>query len=259
MNKDAITQYSQQIAVMINTTTAREVGQQLEKLIAAEQWELLGRLLPTASEIAARRIVAQLLEHNKYDFLAWAACLRRQLRQPGLEAAGGRVAERVFRDIDAEDDTAGVPEHIMAEAQEIADSAVRHRSVARQRAAEMDRDPIRDLIVDQLAQRLPEAEAGEALLVIAKGCPFDPTRRKAAMKLANHKQWIKQLASENRVVDLIAISESTNLNAVAESIARLLDERIEQLQQTDDQRALRFIAEHHPTREMRQAAQEALA
>ncbi len=260
MDMNLLVQHSQQVEALMTAATSRQVEQALAKLTEAEQWELLGALLPTAAEIAARRIVSSLLEQGQYLPLAGAACLRRQLRRPGLAAAGARrPARTVFRDIDAEEDSAGIPEHIMADAEELADAATERRAISERHASEVDRDPVRDLIVDQLTARLPEAGAGEALLIIARACPFDQTRRQAATKLANHKRWVSQLAAENRAADLIAISESAKLEAVAENMARLLGEQIAQLRQAGDQAALSFIAQHHPNDDMRQAAHQALA
>jgi len=216
-------------------------------------------LLPTASELAARRAVARLSEHEKYESLAWAACLRRQPHRPGLEAGLSSPSRPILRDFEAEEDTEGVPEHIMAEAQEISASAAQRRAVSRRKAAQIDRDPIRDLIIKQLANRLPSAGAGQALLTIVKACPFAHTQREAAMKLANHKQWIQQLASAQRTSDMIAISNMARLQAVAQNIARAMSQHLAQLQQDGDEAAISFIAEHHPDHEMRQAAHAALS
>ncbi len=260
MDMNLLVEYSRQIEPLITAATSRQVDQALAKLAETEQWELMGALLPTASEMAARRIVSRLLDETEYEPLAGAACRRRQVRRPGLAPAGARrPALTVFRDIDAEEDSAGVPEHIMADVEELADAAAERRAISERHASEVDHDPVRDLIVDQLAARLPEAGAGEALLIIARACPFDQTRRQAAMKLANHKRWISQVAAENRTADLIAISESAKLKAVAENIARLLGEQMAELRQAGDQAALSFVAEHHPNGDTRQAAHQALA
>ena len=259
MDLNALAQYSEQVAAMINPKAARDLDQALESLADAGQWDILGQVLPTASEVAARRIVDRLIQQGEYDWLASAACLRRQLRQPGREAPAGRMARQVFRDIDAEEDTEGIPEHIMEEAQELANAAAARRAISERQATQIDRDPVRELIVERLASCLPEQRAGEALLVVAKGCPFDQTRRQAAIKLVNHKQWIRQLVAAKRTTDLIAVSESARLKAVLANAARLLGEQVAELQQAGDHAALRFIAEHHPNGEIRQQAHDALA
>ncbi len=260
MDLNKLAQYSRQVEAMISAATTADVERALAKLVEGEQWELLGLLLPTATEAAARRIVNELLAQSRYEPLARAACLRRQLRRPGLEAPrAGSAARRVFRDIDEEEDAAGVPEHIMEDMQEMADAAAERRTISHRHAAQVDRDPVRDLIVAQLASRLPEPGPGTALLVIAQACPFDQTRRQAAMKLANHKRWMTELLSAKRTADLIAISESAKLKAVAENVARLLGEQLSELERAGDKAALGFVAEHHPNGEIRQAAHDLCA
>jgi len=209
--------------------------------------------------LAARQVVARLLEHEEYGALAWAACLRRQPRRPGLEGATTGPSRPMLRDLDAEKDTEGIPEHIMVEAQEISDGAAQRRSVSRRKAAQVDHDPIRYLIVKQLAERLPNAGAGQALLTIVKACPFAHTQREAAMKLANHKQWMQQPARAQCPSDMIAISNAARLQAVAQNIARAMSQYLAQLQQDGDEAAIGFIAENHPDHEMRQAAHAALS
>ena len=259
MDLDILSQYSRQVKAMMEATTSSDVQEALDRLVEDEQWNLLSHLLPTATELAARRTVDRLLEHNQYELLALAACLRRQPRRPGLEAATTGPSRPMLRDFDAEEDTEGVPEHIMAEAQEMSASATQHREVSRRKAAQVDHDPIRDLIIKQLAARLPQPDASQALLTIAKACPFTHTQREAAMKLANHKQWMQQLARTQRTSDMIAISNAARLQAIAQNIARAMSQYLAQLQQDSDEAAIGFIAENHPDREMRQAAHAALS
>jgi len=259
MDLDILSQYGREIRAMIEAATSSDVAQALDRLIDDDRWDLLTRLLPTASELAARQAVARLLEHEKYESLAWAACLRRQLRRPGLEAATTGLSRPMLRDFEAADDSEGIPEHIMAEAQEISASAAQRRAVSRQKAAQVDHDPIRDLIIKQLASRLPNTGAGQALLAIVRACPFAHTQREAAMKLANHKQWLQQLASARRTSDMIAISNTARLQAVTQNIAQVMGQHLAQLQQDSDEAALGFIAENHPDLEMRQAAHAALS
>jgi len=259
MDLDILSQYGRQVKAMIEAATSSDVTQALDRLIDDDRWDLLTRLLPTASELAARQVVARLLEHEEYGSLAWAACLRRQPRRPGLEGATAGPSRPMLRDFEAEEDTEGVPEHIMAEAQEISDSAAQRRSVSSRKAAQVDHDPIRYLIVKQLAEHLPNAGAGQALLTIVKACPFAHTQREAAMKLANHKQWMQQLAHAQCASDMIAISNAAHLQAVAQNIARAMSQHLAQLQQNSDEAAIGFIAENHPDHEMRLAAHAALS
>ena len=79
------------------------------------------------------------------------------------------------------------------------------------------------------------------------------------MKLANHKQWMQQLAHTQRTSDMIAISNAARLQAIAQNIARAMSQYLAQLQQDSDEAAICFIAENHPDREMRQAAHAALS
>jgi len=244
---------------MMNATTSSDVQQALDQLVEDGQWDLLSRLLPTASELAARRIVDRLVAGGQFEVLACTTCLRRQPRHPGLEADFGRPARPMLRDFEAEEDIEGIPEHIMADAQEISAHAAQRREVSMRKAAQIDHDPIRDLIIKQLAARLPESGPGEALLTIAKACPFAHTQREAAMKLANHEQWIKQLAATGRTADLIAISSSARLDAVTKNLARVMGKQFSELQQSGDQAALNFIGQHHPDGEVKGAARDALA
>ena len=259
MDLDILSQYGQQVRAMIETVTSADVQKALDRLVEDEQWNLLSHLLPTATELAARRTVDRLLEYNQYEPLALAACLRRQPRRPGLEAAARVPSRPVLRDIDAEEDTEGIPEHIMAEAQEISASAAQRHEVSRRSAAQVDHDPIRDLIIKQLADRLPQPDAGQALLTIAKVCPFAHTQREAAMKLANHKQWMEQLARAQCTGDMITISNAARLQAIAQNIAQAMSQHLAQLQQDSNEAAIGFIAENHPDHEMREAAHTALS
>ncbi len=259
MDLDILSRYASQINAMIEAATSRDVEQALDRLIDDDRWDLLTRLLPTASELAARRAVARLLQHEEYESLAWVVCLRRQPRQAGLEPATASPIRPMLRDFDAEEDTEAVPEHIMVEAQEISASAAQRRSVSIRKSAQVDHDPIRDLIIKQLADRLPDTGAGQALLAIVKACPFAHTQREAAMKLANHKQWVQHLAHAQRSTDLIAISDTARLQAIAQNIAQVMGQYLAQLQQNGDEAAIDFIAENHPDHEIRQAAHAALS
>ena len=78
------------------------------------------------------------------------------------------------------------------------------------------------------------------------------------MKLANHKQWIQQLARTQCTGDMIAISNAARLQAVTQNIAQAMSQYLTQLQQSRDEAALRFIAENHPDHEVRQIAYAAL-
>ena len=99
MDLDILSQYSRQVKAMMEATTSSDVQEALDRLVEDEQWNLLSHLLPTATELAARRTVDQLLEHNQYEPLAWAACLRRPMIRlaetgpiPGTRSSQARLA-----------------------------------------------------------------------------------------------------------------------------------------------------------------------
>ena len=258
MQLTTFAQYGDQIQTLIAAATSSQVQSTVDQLIDQEQWELLGTLLPTVSEVAARRIVTGLIEKQVYEPLAPAACLRRQLRPTVSAVATGGIAGRVFRDFDAEDDTAGVPEHILADAQEMSQAADRQRQSAVQRDARVDRDPVRAYIVGQLAKQLGDGSAREVMLTIIKASAWEETRREAALKLVNHKPSVQQLLADQRSEDLIAVSNATGLQAVATTMATSLGEKLPEWEQAGDSHALEFVAENHPDADIRAAAQQAL-
>ncbi len=251
--------YRDEIEMVMSAATSTQVQSTVDQLVDQQEWELLGILLLTGLETAARRMIALLIEREIYEPLAWGACLRRQLRPPIISAAGGGLGRRVFRDIDAEEDTAGVPEHILADATEMAAAADQQREAAQQREAQMDRDPIRSYIVDQLSRHLNKPEAREVVVTIAQASAWEETRREAALKLANHKPSVQALLAEGRTADLIAISNATGLEVVTGKTAQGLGDKLSELQQAGDMEALRFVAENHPDASIRAAAQQALS
>lgn len=259
MQMNTLARYRDQIEMVIGAATTTQVQSAVDRLVEQEQWELLGTLLVTGSEAAARRITTLLIERGVYEPLAWGGCLRRQLRPTIVSAARRGLTSRVFRDIDAEEDTAGVPEHILADVKEIAAAADQQRESAQKREAQMDRDPIRAYIVDQLARHLTDPPAREVLLTVAKASAWEETRREAALKLANHKPSVQVLLTDDRTADLIAIGNATGLEVVAAKIARALGDKLAQLQQAGDSEALRFVAENHPDAGVSAAARQALS
>ncbi len=259
MDTEALTRFSNQIQTLMSAATTKQVQSAVQELVAEQQWPLVSMVLLTCSEVAARRIVGLLVENSVYEPLAWGASLRRQLRAPIITGSGAGIAGRIFRDVDTEEDTAGVPEHILADAQELTSAANERRQVATRREAQLDRGPIRSYIVEQLSQHLTEPEAREVLLIIAKASAWEETRREAALKLINHQPSIQQLASAGRHADLVAIANATGLQTVAANIASLLGEKLTELRATGDQDALSFIAENHPDASTKQAARQALS
>ena len=258
MNLTALGVHNREVRALVGAATTTQVESAVAALAAQEQWELLGLLLVTAAEAGARRIVRLLIDRQKYEPLAWAACLRRHLRPSIVAAVGRGLASRVFRDIDAEEDTAGVPEHILADINDLAATADQQRETAQYREAQLDRCPIRTYIVEQLARHLNEPPAREVMLTIARGSAWEETRREAALKLANHQPSLQALLAARRSADLIAVSNSASLQAVAANVAEALGGKLAELREAGDRDALAFVAENHRDSNQRQAARQAL-
>jgi len=249
-------QEAQTIETVIDGSSWR-LDETIDAVIASEDWDWAGRLLVSAGEIAARQLVAKLLEKEAYVALATAACLRRQPRRPGEGAVGGggQVAARVFRDIDAEEGGAGVPDYIRADIDEMAKGASQNRASALARDAEMDRDPIRQYIVDNLARKMSASEAAmDAVVVIARASAWEETRRTAALKLANDELCVTRLAKALRSEDIAAVCEEALLGVVAENFAKAMGKHFQDYIEKKDAIGLRFIAEHHPAAQYKESA-----
>lgn len=254
-------QYASEIGPLVEGNPPWRVQPALHRLFEEEQWDLMSLLLLSVAEATAREIVLKLLELRRYEPLVIAACLRRHIRtQPFVFRSGQGAARRVFRDIDAEGvDTAGIPEHILEEMREMAELAERTREAQLLRSESMDRGPMREFIINRLAERLTgEPEALEALLVIARAAAWEETRRAAAMKVANHAQSVKRLVEQLRTDDLLAVARASQLEAVARKFATALAEYIDNLKEKQDAEALEFIARHHEDEQVRRAAWAAL-
>ena len=168
-------------------------------------------------------------------------------------------ARRAFRDIDAEDNESGVPEHILQEAQDIAESAEASRLTALSREAGVDRDALREFIVTELAKRLStDPQAGEALVVIARASAFEDARRTAALKLANHDLTMQRLAREGRGADMIAVADNSGLESVRTNMARALGPVLGAMRAQKDWASLRWAGKHHPDPKAREAVAEVL-
>jgi len=237
-----------------------ELDRALQRLLAAEQWELLATVAITANEVPARRIITQLLERERFAELVLPACFRRQVRKQEVIFATPGRARRVLRDIDAEADEAGIPEHIMQEAQDIAESAESSRMTALSREAGIDRDPLRELIVNGIAAKLNTSEpAAEALMTIAKAGPFEDARRAAALKLANNEIVMRRLARDGRGADMIVVANNSGLGSVRANIARALGPVLGAMRQQKDWPSLRWAGENHPDPNAREAIAKVLA
>jgi len=246
------------IAVIIEGTSWR-LDDTVDALVASEDWDLIGRLLVSASEISARPLVQKLVEREVYTPLAIAACMRRQPRRPGEGAAGGGggAASRIFRDINAEDAEKGVPDYIRTDIEEMSKTATQTRASSMARDAAMDRDPTRQYIIDQIAPKMRESEeAINAMIAIARASAWDETRRTAALKVANDSLAVARLARGQRTEDIREISRIALLSQVAETFAREMGKSFKQYADDKDADALRFIAEHHPDEQYKDTARQ---
>ena len=108
MELSALSQHGWHIRALFEGLLEAELDRALERLARAEQWEILAIVAITANEVPARRIAIRLLQHGRFRELVLPACFRRQVRRQEIITTGGR-GRRVFRDIDAEEDIAGIP------------------------------------------------------------------------------------------------------------------------------------------------------
>lgn len=223
-----------------------ELDETIDAVVESGDWDLAARLLVSAADIPARQLAKKLLAKEAYAALAIGACFRRQPRRPGEGAGGGGIATRVFRDVDAEDGSKGVPDYIQADIQEMAKTAAQTRSSAMSRDAVMDRDPIRQYIVDNLSPKMATSEmAMDAMIAIARASAWEETRRTAALKVANDQICVGRLARDGRIDDIEAVSRMALLEAVAETFAREMGKSFQSYVDAKNSAALRYIAEHH--------------
>ncbi len=243
------------------TAVAEELDKAIDDLVAKEEWRLLGEILLTASEISGYRILDCLIEHEQYEVVALVACLRRQLARRGVVGRRRQgIAKRVLRDFDETDEDAHIPSEIIAEAEQIAEAAERSRNAAERREAALDRDPMRQRMVNRIAEKLGTSDrALEALLVIVHACAFDDTRRGAALRLGNHAPSLRKLVEAGRTADLIAIAEGSGLQSLAQNVARAMTEQDVSKVKSDDTAALQFLAKYHPDESVREQAKNALS
>lgn len=258
MDIAALKRHASRIETLVEGLTRRQIDPVLAELCREEQWELLGTALIVAQEVPARAIIECLVEHSQYAALVPCACFRRQLRQTTLLTVG-RVGASAFRDFDAEEGGEGVPEHILAEAEDIAAAAAARRETASVQAANLDRDALRTLVVAKLVEKMTtERGAVEALLVIAQASAFEETRREAAMKIANNRRLVAALVKAARIADLIGVARSTNLASARQNLARAMAVDLERWRTEGNRAALEFIAEEHADPGVKAAAKAAL-
>lgn len=259
MDLEMLSRYGYSLRMLFEGLSEIEADAALQRLVDQQQWELLAMVAITANEVSARRTVLKLLEHERLGELVLPACLRRQVRRQEVIMANPMGAKRMMRDIDAEDDQTGVPEHILMEMQDIAETADASRMAALGREAGVDRDALREFIVNEIAKRLNTNEAAaEALIVIAKASAFEDARRAAALKINNHEMTMKRLAREGRGADMITVADNSGLETVRTNIAKALGPVLGAMRQQKDWPSLRWAARHHPDPKARQAIEEVL-
>jgi len=247
------------VSTLTKGALTRDVDKAIEQLTAEKNWDLLSHLLLTSAEVSARRIVDALVELEVVEPLVAAACLRREVRRPGIAVPTRAAnARRMFHDFEADDEGASVPDHIVREAEAIAAAAQQSRQIAIQREAELDRDPIRAHIVDGLADKLSTSDAAlDALIVIARVSAWEDTRRDAAMKVVNNTVATGKLHRAGRIDDIVALGKASASRAVAGKLAAALSEDMPEASDPNYRAALEFLAEHHPDApRQRQAKQE---
>lgn len=236
-----------------------ELDRALQRLASQGQWEVLATVAITAAEVPARRIINRLVAEQRFAELVLPACFRRQVRRQEIIMANPARARRAFRDIDTEEDEAGVPEHILQEAQDIAESADSSRMAALAREAGTDRDPLRELIVNEIAKHLNTSElAAEALMAIAKAGAFEDARRTAALKLNNNEIVMRRLAREGRGADMIVVANNSGLESVRTNMAKALGPVLGAMRAQKDWESLRWAGKHHPDPKAREAIAKVL-
>jgi len=257
----ALSESARLMQTLMDGALTLEVGKAVEQLVAEENWELLSHLLLTGAEVSARQIADVLIEREVLAPVVAAACMRRETRRPSMSTPRHAAsAQRIFRDFERDEQGAGVPEHIVQEAQAIAAAAEESRRIAMQRESQLDRDPIRQHIVDELGERLNTSDAVlDALVVIAAASAWESTRRDAAIKVANNNIARGKLLRARRVPDIAALGAASASRAVAGRLAGALAENLPEEGHEHYHAALGFIAKHHPDLGPRQEAQRKLS
>ncbi len=249
-----------EIAILMEGNVERDILQALDDLIAAGEVEMLSHLMLIGTEISARRMTDALIQREVFEPLVAGACLRREIKRTapiGVSALGGRA---IFRDFEApEEGEAAIPEHIIEEAEAISHAADQSRRIADRHKAGLDRDPVRQHIVERLGELLNTSEpAMEAMITIARASVWEETARAAAMKLGSNSIVVGRVSRAGRVDDMIAVGDASASEAVRRMIARTLAESMPAASDPSYRVALEYVSEHHPSESHRRAAQQAL-
>ena len=260
MDTAAYAKWSSQIQVLMAGNVERQVREAIDSVLEAEEYQLAAFIMIAGPEFTARRLTKSLIERETFDPLVAGATLRREIRRSAPSAVSSLGSQRIFRDFEKPDEgEAGVPEHIMEEAQAISSSADQSRRIAARKEAELDRDPVRHYVVTSLGELLSTSEAAlEAMIAIARASVYEETARDAAMKIGNSSIAMGRISRAGRIKDLIAIGDASGSQAVRTIIAKSLAQAMPDSSHQSYRTALEFVGEHHPTESTRQAAKRAL-
>ncbi|MBM3499364.1 MAG: hypothetical protein FJX74_11920 [Armatimonadetes bacterium] len=259
MDTGELSRYGRAVQVLIGSGTRAEAEKAVERLTADQAWDFCGPLLIASAELGARILVRTLLEHGQYAPLAHAAAMRRQQKRAEVVTKRVAMSRRVFRDIDTEADAKGVPDYIQAELDDLAMTAEEARDAADRREADRDADPVRALIVNELAGKMLKSDdALDAMVSIVHASAFEDTRRSAALKIVTHSNALKRLAAAERLDDLVAVANAARLDSAAQTVALLLTPHVDALAASGSKLALRLLAKHHPDPGLREKANAGL-
>ena len=260
MDLQALVGRAPEIRILMEGNVERQVLDAIAELIADEEFELLSHLMLTASEVSVRRMTGALIEAEVFGPLVTGACMRREVKRSVATGASALGGGRIFRDFEAPDEgEAAIPEHILEEAEAISQSAAQSRRIAARQEARLDRDPVRQHIIERLGELLNTSEAAmEAMITIARTSVWEETARAAAMKLGNNKIVVGRISRASRFADMMAVGEASASEAVRQIIARTLAQAMPQASDPSYRAALEYVAEHHPSESHRHAAERAL-
>jgi len=252
--------WSPEIATLMEGSVERDILEALDGLIAAGETEMLSHLMLTGTEISVRRMTDALIEREVFEPLVAGACLRREVKRTAPMGASALGSRAIFRDFEApEEGEAAIPEHIIEEADAISQAADQSRRIADRHKARLDRDPVRQHIVERLGELLNTSEpAMEAMIAIARASVWEETARAAAMKLGSNNIVLGRVSRAGRVDDMIAVGDAAGSQAARQMIARSLAESMPAAAHPSYRVALEYVSEHHPSESHRLAARQAL-
>ena len=259
MDTKLLGSHGRAVQLIVGTGSRDDVVKAVDTLAEEEQWDLCGFLLPSAAELGARLLVAKLIELKQYAPLAFAACVRRQVKVTQQTLRPGQTSRRVFRDIDTETEEKAIPEHIKAEMDDLASQADEARYIADRREAERDSCPVRALIVNELGKIMTgNAGAINALIAVVRAAAYEDTKRSAALKLLTNESVLPKLAEASRIDDMVYIANACGLDSASEKVATILAPKMDELIDAKKRMALRLIGRFHSEQGVRDRANVAL-